>query len=381
MTMRRFWFLLLLLLLIPSLQAQSNVQEICPGVGIQPRPADFTPGGIILTAFDGASLWVYDINKQTRYPLPQASPCTSNCHLSADARWMTYLNPETFVFGKMRLDGTQRTPLVNDAADVSWWNTETLLIWTPDHRAYLRPEADALAEPQMLDVRGVRSIQPGGLWGVLVDRKDGEFERYMVNLATRNTPDEQRILLAPDKSYFNAATWSLDGTSLAYVGRGAFDESVGIAGGELYLARPGNAIPQQLTFLFDAYGAVRINGFTPGELSWSPDGNRLIFWVIELIGANPEANTGNAVLHMLNINTGEIVRYCGFATNEHTPNPPRLIWSPDGSHVAFAGNVPGDNKGALLLALDVQTGIFTELSNGIYPVLGQSDVFAWGNPP
>jgi len=58
-----------------------------------------------------------------------------------------------------------------------------------------------------------------------------------------------------------------------------------------------------------------------------------------------------------------------------------LIWSPDGTHIAFGGNIPGDDKGYLLLALDTETGIFTELSNGIFPALGTSDVIAWGLPP
>jgi Tol biopolymer transport system component len=379
--MRNFWFLLLLLCFIPFVEAQSGMSEICPNVGIQPRPAEFAPDGIIITAFDGTSLWVYDINRATRYPLPESAPCTRSCHLSPDARWLTYLNPQTFSFNKMRLDGTQRTPLAPNASEVMWWNAETLLIWTPDHRAYLRPEADALAAPQTLDVQGIRSIQPNGYWALLLEQSTEGFDRYMVNMETRATPDEQRIFLAADRPYFNAAAWSPDGRYLAYVGGSALDESVGTSGGELYFAQPGNSIPQQMTYLYNAYGAVRINGYMPGELSWSLQGGRIAFWVIELLGSNPEANTGNAVLHILDVNSGDVVRYCGFATTEHTPNPPRLVWSPDGTHIAFAGDVEGDNKGTLLLALNSETGIFTELSDGIYPAMGQPDVYAWGIAP
>ncbi len=90
---------------------------------------------------------------------------------------------------------------------------------------------------------------------------------------------------------------------------------------------------------------------------------------------------GSAMIHILDIHTGEVVAYCGFTTTEHTPNPPRLIWSPDGTHIALGGNVPGDDKGYLLLALDTATGIFTALSDGIYPTLGGPNPVAWGYAP
>jgi hypothetical protein len=103
--------------------------------------------------------------------------------------------------------------------------------------------------------------------------------------------------------------------------------------------------------------------------------------VTELLGSNPEANTGSAFIHVLDVNTGVVQSYCGFSTTEITPNPPRLIWSPDSTHIAFGGNVPGDDKGYLLLALDITSGIFTQLSDGIYPTLGGADPIAWGLGP
>lgn len=383
--------LLLIVLLLGGLlshapaysHAQAGLSQRCTTPAIQPRAGEFTPGGIILTSFDADNLWVYDIAGNTRYPLPQTRPCTSNCHLSPDARWLSYLNPDTFLYNKMRLDGTQRTPLVSSsAADVRWWSAETLLVWTPDHRAYLRPEDDPLALPDYLPVRGVRAVQPGGRWGVLMEQNaEGDFVQVLLNLETRGTAEEQRVFLTEQRPFFDAAAWSPDGRYLAYVGRSAYDESVGLAGGEIFLAQPGSAIPQQATFLFREYGAVRINGHSPGALSWSPDGRYLAFWVIELLGANPEANTGNAVIHVLDVRSGQVVRYCGYATTQHTPNPPRLVWSPDSTHLAFAGAVPGDPRGALLLALTLETGALTELSAGVYPALGIPDVTAWGHAP
>jgi hypothetical protein len=369
-----FFFLL-------GIQAQGEIVERCPGNTIQPRTANFEPSGIILTAFDSAAVWVYNIARDTRYPLPDTRPCTSNCHLSPDYRWFTYLDPTTYTFGKMRLDGTERSPLVAEATEVQWWDETTLLIWTPDHRAYLRPESDALAAPDYLPVRGIRSLQPYGRWAVYIAAENGQFNRYLLNLENRDTADEQRYLLAPDRTYFNAAAWSHDGRYLAYVGNGALDESLGIAGGEIFLASPNNAIPQQLTYLTSAYGAVRINGYAPSDLSWSPDNTRIAFWVLELTGTDPATVSNNAVLHMLDTRTLEVVRYCAFTAAEHTPETPRLIWSPDSTSLAFAGNVLGDEKGALLLTVNVDTGEFTELSNGMFPVFGIPQLSAWGYAP
>jgi hypothetical protein len=86
------------------------------------------------------------------------------------------------------------------------------------------------------------------------------------------------------------------------------------------------------------------------------------------------------MIHVVDLDSGVTRSYCGFTTTEHTPDPPLLHWSPDGTHLAFSGNIPSDDKGYLLLALNLENGVFTELSNGIYPVLGSADVVAWGLP-
>lgn len=370
-------FLLCLCSLTIETKAQNSIIEVCPSPAIQARSGEFEPSGIILTSFDSASIWVYDIGRDTRYPLPETRPCTSNCHLSLDAEWFIYLDPLTFTFGKMRLDGTQRTSLVSSAADVRWWNTDTLLIWTTDQSAYLRPENDSASEPEFLFSDGVVSIQPNGRYALRVSGANGEFNRYLVNL---ENPEESPVLLSIDRTYFNASHWSSNGQYLAYVGEATVDDSIGIAGGEVFVIDPMNPIPRQLTHLTEVYGAVRINGYAPNDLSWSPDGTQIAFWVLDLTSANPSEATGSAMLHSVDVATGEVRRYCGFEATEHTPETPRIIWSPDSSHIAFAGNVPADDKGALLLAMSLETGVFTELSNGMFPVYGIPQLNAWGTP-
>ena len=370
-----------------NVQAQSAPTPVCPSQGIQPRPANFQPGGIVLTTFDRDSIWVYEIEQDTRYPLPETVPCTRNCRPSPNGLWLTRMDSENgFTFTKMRFDGTQRTPLVDGATDVRWWDENTLLVWTPDHRAYLVPEVDANTAPRdYLDVSNVVAVQPGGRHALTVRQDEtGVFVRILENLELRGlngVAGVRSVLLGEDISYYNGAAWSPSGTWLAYVATGTFDDSIGTYGSELFGIRPGDAAPTQWTDLHSAYGATRINGHTLGDLSWSPDGTTVAFWVTELIGSNPLADTGNATIHTYNIQSGELRAYCAYSTIEHTPNPPRLAWSPDSTHIAFGGNIPGDDQGYLLLALNTAEGTYTQLSAGIYPALGMPDVIGWGQRP
>jgi hypothetical protein len=360
--------------------AQPGLRQVCPSTPIESAAANYHPDGLILTSFDRTALWVYDIANARRYPLPETVPCSSNCRLSPDARWITYFNNTINTFNKMHLDGTNRTLVSEYASDVDWWAGGTYLIWTPGHRAYL--QADGSTERAYLDVEGIISVQPGGHWGLLVEQNEDGFERAMIDLSMRNLVgiSDQRVDLGEDYRYFNAQSWSPDGHWLAFV-KPMLDDNDVVTANEIYAIAPTDPEPTQWTNLTSVYGAARINGLAVGELSWSPDSAHIAFWVTELTGADPEANTGSAVIHILDVNSGDLAVYCGFATNEHTPNPPRLVWSPDSTHIAFAGNVPGDERGYLLLALDTATGVFTELSEGVYPALGTADVVAWGLPP
>lgn len=366
------WIIILLLLTLN----QAAAEDLCPLQTIAARGGDYPPGGIILLPFDNRNLWVYNIDTGSRYPLPETQPCGGNCRLSPDARWITYVDAQTGAYMKMRLDGTERARLVDYASDIEWWSPETLLVWTPGKGAYLRPEQGD--EREYLDVSGVVSVQPSGRWALAVEQDGDVFKRALVNLETRDLPaiGGDYVDLGPDVAYFDAAAWSPDGSWLAYVSQ------ITTSSAELFGIRPGrDDAPIQLTDLLATSGPARINGRNSTDLSWSPDGSRLAFWVISLNGADPEQNAGEATIHVYNIQTDEVKVYCGFSTRDHTPNTPRLIWSPDGSHLAFGADVKEDDKSYLLLALDLESGLFTELSNGIYPTFGGANPIAWGFAP
>jgi hypothetical protein len=353
-------------------QDQAAVLTVCPDSGIQRRGVQFRPDGLMLTQFDGAALWVYDITRDRRYPLPDTHPCGGNCHLSADALWLTTYNPADNTVIKMRLDGTQRSIIAAAANEAVWWPDDAFLIWTPHHNAYVLA-ADGTRRP--FPARGLISIQPSGGWGVQLHphADDDGFERVLVNLATVGYAGvaAQQIALGADRSYYNALSWSPDGQTLAFVA--LVDGSA-----ELMRWRVGDAAPTQWTNLAAEYGSARINGALLDTLSWSPDGTDIAFWVTPLTGPDAQRDTGTARLHILNVASGQVRAYCGYATENHTPNPPRIVWSPTGTHVAFGGDVADDGLGVLLLAMDIDSGALTRLSDGIYPALGAADVLAWG---
>jgi len=356
--------------------AQVAVEKICPSIAMQRATASFEPTGIVITSFDSTSLWVYDIVRATRYPLPDTVPCTSNCRLSPDATWLTYYNSEDDTISMMRLNGTGRRPLVRRAIDAEWWSYDKLLVWTTLNKAYIQTVDDASIHED-LEVESVVSVQPAGYWGLRYIQVADNFQYQLVNLQDQT----QFVPLALTRPYLNDAKWSPDGRWLAYVGEGAFDASAGISGGEIFAISPETLEIEQWTYLSANYGAVRINGHDGSALSWSPDGKKLAFWVMELFSPNMENNIGQASIHILDVETKQIRSYCGYGTDEHTPNPPSLAWSPDSTHIAFAGNIPGDEKGYLLLAMDVETGNLTEFSDGVFPNYGAPNVIAWGQRP
>ncbi len=370
-------FTVFLFLLLVTLSTSASAQdEVCPAAARVPRGAQFDPGGLILTAFDRSGLWVVDIDARVRYPLDNTRLCGTNCRLSPDATTVTYLDGEEETYRRMTLDGIQRETLYADTAnDVMYWSPDTLLIYTAGKRAYLQNVNGTKVE---LDVSTIISIQPGGLWALALDYRDGMFVRQLLNLALKNAPDSPRVDVGPEARYFNAAAWSPDGQWVAAVVPVTSD---GVTGGEIVVASPLTKESQQVTDLLATAGPLRIGGVGTGGVSWSPDSRYVAFWGAPLIGDDPETDVEPASLYVYDHQSGETRHYCGVTVEDITPEPPRLIWSPDATHVAFAGNPPDDSRGSLLLALDIESGVFTELTEGMSNLLGRPNILAWGLRP
>jgi hypothetical protein len=363
-------------LLYTTALAQEETAEppapVCPALPLESGADPDMPGGLIMTAFDARALWAYDVARGGRYPLSDTRACAGACRLSPDGRELLYLYEGTNAYNRMRLDGAVRAMVVEYAGQVEWWAPEIFLVYTPGHTVYLL-DGDTGAREE-LPGAGVVAVQPGGRFALVMQDSGGQVVRALRDLSAPADSALRDLPLAPDRVYYDASAWSPDGAWLAFVA------PVGASSSELFGIRPGMTAPAQWTNLTTAYGPVRLNGQALGELSWSPDGGKLAFWVTPLNGDEATAPSAPAVIHVLDIDTGAVTPMCGYATFNHTPNPPRLVWSPDSTYVAFADDVPDGARGTLV-ALNVATSEYRALTTGVAAAAGPPNLIAWGVKP
>ena len=179
----------------------------------------------------------------------------------------------------MDADGKHETRLTNNAAD--------------DARPVWSPQGDNIA--------------------FISDRRDG-YEIYLMNADGSN----QRPLRAADPVRAFDAEWSPDGTRLAYSDGGdIYVVEVTSGGGGDSTAPPLNV------------SAGRLDGSNDIEVSWSPDGGRLV-----IRNDNTNCPTGGCT-NLFTVNSdgsgrAALVTAAGFDTH------PR--WSPDGNFIAYVAN-------------------------------------------
>jgi hypothetical protein len=343
------------------------------GTGSHQRTPDFAASGYLLTTFSRDAMWVVDLDRNTRYPLPNTQPCGPNCRPSPDRRTLLYVSPETATFWTMDPTGVQRNSIFPYyVAELDWWDADHWVFWSAAGLPAIQPIAGG--DPVYLPDYDVFSLRPGGYAGLRLMPSGGEWP--VLELVDMNTGIAHPLL--EKQPYLGAAYWSPDGSHLAYIGAGEIDATLNLRGAELFLLTPGEATAYRVTDLTAAYGAVRITGeLDQHALSWSPDGRHIAFWVIEILGPDIAVNVGHAVLHVLNIETGQTVVYCGLGTNHTGPHMPRLVWSPEGRYIAFGLDEPGDERPAILYVLNTESGNYTEVTEGMYAAFGTYDPVMW----
>lgn len=130
--------------------------------------------------------------------------------------------------------------------------------------------------------------------------------------------------------YFNTPWWSPDGKRFVTSAPVKFTDSEGkahiniddglpyIGGDELVTVNQAGEI-KRVTFLTTEYEADEFH------YSWSPDGQKIAFWLQLDKNTNPQ-------LAVANVNTGEVTNYCISSTYSGA----RIIWSQDGNQLALS---------------------------------------------
>jgi hypothetical protein len=119
---------------------------------------------------------------------------------------------------------------------------------------------------------------------------------------------------------FTFPAWSPDGTMLAVTDSRPEDSQSGLRRQDLIVLTRDGQIAARTDFHndFDEYWIGR-------DLLWSPDGNKIAFWILPLDGDSPRSYG----LHLLHLDMNRLVNTC--VKNDDIPGG---AWSPDGGFLA-----------------------------------------------
>lgn len=119
---------------------------------------------------------------------------------------------------------------------------------------------------------------------------------------------------------------------------------------ELYSVDRDGTEVRQLTNLTAYYPRTYIQSY-----SWSPDGRRLAFWLVEAPVGDPFIEHGEAHLAILDTVTGEVTNTCVPGEHDVSLRPPQVappLWSPDGHYIVVENTAPDSTSRILLVSLD-----------------------------
>ena len=119
---------------------------------------------------------------------------------------------------------------------------------------------------------------------------------------------------------------------------------------------------RQLTHLYDSFGQV----LTIDSLSWSPDGEKIAFWL--------HAGQGNSTLMVANSSTGDVINYCvlNVTSDSFSIYIPAPIWSPDGKQILVENRYTREKSNLLVVDL---------LSKIAFPIAENANPVGWMTTP
>jgi hypothetical protein len=176
------------------------------------------------------------------------------------------------------------------------------------------------------------------------------FERFDAGYTLWDVPNQRALAHLPSTLRTHTPRWSPDGARFVVAASQGGGESW--LSFELYSVERNGGEPVRLTFLTEYYAAVYIQSYT-----WSPDGRRIAFWMVEEPQGVPFIEHGEAHLAVLDTETGEVTNTCVPGEYDATVGPARVpppLWSPDGAQLLVENSAPDGNNRVLLVDLASQ---------------------------
>lgn len=163
--------------------------------------------------------------------------------------------------------------------------------------------------------------------------------------------------------------WSGDGRNLAVIVNARSNSS--ITKEDFYIvSNDGNGGFTQLTHLADQFDQDYI-----ADYAWSPDGQKIAFWLNTLPGDQTNVKTG-AELALLDIRTGKVANLCingisgKFNRTEDNIHmiQPQPVWSPDGGQVMITQLDPNNERRYNVVIVDLASQKFYKITQNLEPI-------------
>jgi hypothetical protein len=187
------------------------------------------------------------------------------------------------------------------------------------------------------------------------------FERFDAGYTLWDVPGQRVLAHVPSTMRTHAPRWSPDGARFVVAASEAAGENW--LRFELFSAERNGGEARRLTYLTEHYAAVYIQSY-----SWSPDGRRIAFYLVEEPQGVPFIEHGEAHLAVLDLETGEVTNTCVPGEHDASVGPARVpppLWSPDGTQLIVENSSAESRSRVFLVDLASQAAIV--VAGGVRP--------------